>query len=129
VFLGLHAQSQVNYCDSVLVSLNQIDTTTSPDLIYFDVQVFGYSPNVGYPGFVLLNSIGDTIAYENFNTVLNVFTIMPNTTETRFLKVVQNFSLPFIGTLHLRIVGLLEIQLLHVSFHLTLVLSQLISMR
>ena len=101
VFLGLHAQSQVNYCDSVLVSFNQIDTTTSPDLIYFDVQVFGYGPNVGYPGFVLLNSIGDTIAYENFNTALNVFTLMPNTTETRFLEVVQNFSLPFSGTLHL----------------------------
>ena len=101
VFLELHAQSQVNYCDSVFVSFNQIDTTTTPDLIYFDVQVFGYGPNVGYPGFVLLNSIGDTIAYENFNTALNVFTLMPNTIETRFLEVVQNFSLPFSGTLHL----------------------------
>ena len=94
-------QTVPNICDSVLVSFNQIDTTTSPDLIYFDVQVFGYGPNVGYPGFVLLNSIGDTIAYENFNTALNVFTLMPNTTETRFLEVVQNFSLPFSGTLHL----------------------------
>ena len=101
VFFGLHAQSQVNYCDSVLVSFNQIDTTTSPDLIYFDVQVFGFGPNVGYPGFVLLNSVGDTIAYENLNTALNVYTLMANTTETRSLEVVQNFSLPFSGTLHL----------------------------
>ena len=88
-------------CDSVIVSFNQIDTTTTPNLIYFDVQVFGYGPSVGYPGFVLLNSAGDTIAYENFNTALNVFTLMANTTETRSLEVVQNFSLPFSGALHL----------------------------
>ena len=94
-------QTSPNECDSVIVSFNQIDTTTTPDLIYFDVQVFGFGPSVGYPGFVLLNSVGDTIAYENFNTALNVFTLMANTTETRFLEVVQNFSLPFSGTLHL----------------------------
>ena len=94
-------QTVPNICDSVFVSFNQIDTTTSPDLIYFDVQVFGYGPSVGYPGFVLLNSVGDTIAYENFNTAGNVFTLMANTTETRSLEVVQNFSLPFSGALHL----------------------------
>ena len=88
-------------CDSVVVSFNQIDTTTTPNLIYIDVQVFGYGPSVGYPGFVLLNSVGDTIAYENFNTAGNVFTLMANTTETRFLEVVQNFNLPFTGFLHL----------------------------
>ena len=32
-------------CDSVIVSFNQIDTTTTPDLIYFDIQVFGYGPS------------------------------------------------------------------------------------
>ena len=94
-------QTPPNECDSVIVSFNQIDTTTTPELIYFDVQIFGYGPSVGYPGFVLLNSVGDTIAYENFNTALNVFTLMPNTIETRFLEVVQNFSLPFSGALHL----------------------------
>ena len=88
-------------CDSVIVSFNQIDTISTPDLIYFDVQVFGYGPSVGYPGFVLLNSVGDTIAYENFNTAGNVFTLLANTTETRSLEVVQNFSLPFSGDLHL----------------------------
>ena len=88
-------------CDSVIVSFNQIDTTITPDLIYFDIQVSGYGPSVGYPGFVLLNNIGDTIAYENFNTAGNVFTLMPNATETRFLDVVQSFSLPFLGFLHL----------------------------
>ena len=88
-------------CDSVIVSFNQIDTTTTTDLIYFDVQVSGYGPSVGYPGFVLLNNIGDTIAYENFNTAGNVFTLIPNANETRFLDVIQSFSLPFGGFLHL----------------------------
>ena len=94
-------QTPPNECDSVVVSFNQIDTTTTPNLIYIDVQVFGYGPSVGYPGFILLNSVGDTIANENFNTALNVYTLMANTTETRFLEVLQNFSLPFSGTLHL----------------------------
>ena len=88
-------------CDSVIISFNQMDTATNPNLIYFDVEVFGYGPNVGYPGFVLLNNLGDTIAYENINTAGNVFTLMPNAIETRFLDVVQNFSLPFSGFLHL----------------------------
>ena len=96
-----NGQTPPNECDSVIVSFNQIDTTTTPNLIYIDVQVFGYGPSVGYPGFILLNSVGDTIANENFNTALNVYTLMANTTETRFLEVVQNFSLPFSGTLHL----------------------------
>ncbi len=99
--LMLNGQTPPNECDSVVVSFNQIDTTTTPDLIYIDVQVFGYGPSVGYPGFILLNSVGDTIANENFNTALNVYTLMANFTETRFLEVVQNFSLPFSGTIHL----------------------------
>ena len=55
---GIATQS---LCDSVIISFNQMDTTTTPDLIYFDVQVFGFGPSVGYPGFILLNSLGDTI--------------------------------------------------------------------
>ena len=94
-------QTPQNECDSVVVSFNQIDTTTTPNLIYIDVQVFGYGPSVGYPGFILLNSVGDTISNENFNTALNVYTLMPNSIESRFLEVVQNFSLPFSGFIHL----------------------------
>ncbi|MDP7567709.1 MAG: hypothetical protein QF383_04910, partial [Flavobacteriales bacterium] len=54
--LMLNGQTPPNECDSVVVSFNQIDTTTTPNLIYIDVQVFGYGPSVGYPGFILLNS-------------------------------------------------------------------------
>jgi len=88
-------------CDSVVIIYNYMDTTTTPNLIYFDVQVSGFGPSVGYPGFVLLNNLGDTIAYENFNTAGNVFTLMPNAIETRFLDIIQNFSLPFNGFIHL----------------------------
>ena len=93
--------STPSLCDSVEISYNQMDTTTTPDLIFFNVQVFGYGPSVGYPGFVLLNSVGDTIGYENINTAGNVFTLMPNSIETRSLEVIQNFTLPFNGFIHL----------------------------
>ena len=91
----------VSLCDSVVIIYNYMDTTITPNLIYFDVQVSGFGPSVGYPGFVLLNNLGDTIAYENFNTAGNVFTLMPNAIETRFLDIIQNFSLPFNGFIHL----------------------------
>ena len=91
----------VSLCDSVVLIYNYIDTTTTPNLIYFDVQVSGFGSSVGYPGFVLLNNLGDTIAYENFNTAGNVFTLMSNAIETRFLDIIQNFNLPFDGFIHL----------------------------
>ena len=50
---------------------------------------------------MLLNNLGDTIAYENFNTAGNVFTLMSNAIETRFLDIIQNFNLPFDGFIHL----------------------------
>jgi hypothetical protein len=91
----------VSLCDSVVLIYNYMDTTTTPNLIYFDVQVSGFGPSVGYPGFVLLNNLGDTIAYENFNTAGNVFTLMSNAIETRFLDIIQTFNLPFDGFIHL----------------------------
>ena len=91
----------VSLCDSVALIYNYMDTTTTPNLIYFDVQVSGFVSSIGYPGFVLLNNLGDTIAYENFNTAGNVFTLMSNAIETRFLDIIQNFNLPFDGFIHL----------------------------
>jgi hypothetical protein len=93
--------STFSLCDSVVINYSYMDTTIIPNLIYFDVQVSGFGPNVGYPGFVLLDQIGDTVAYENFNTAGNVYTLMPNAIETRFLDIIQNFSLPFNGFIHL----------------------------
>ena len=91
----------VSLCDSVALIYNYMDTTTTPNLIYFDVQVSGFVSSVDYPGFVLLNNLGDTIAYENFNTAGNVFTLMSNAIETRFLDIIQNLNLPFDGFIHL----------------------------
>ena len=93
--------STLSLCDSVVITYSYMDSSTIPNLIYFDVQVSGFGPNVGYPGFVLLDQLGDTIAYENFNTAGNVYTLMPNAIETRFLDVIQNISLPFNGFIHL----------------------------
>jgi len=88
-------------CDSININNISLNTSVNPNLISFDVQVLGYGPSVGYPGFVLFNSMGDTIGYENSNTAGNVFALMSNAIETRYLDVVQNFSLPFNGFIHL----------------------------
>ena len=85
-----------------MISFNQIDTTTNPKLIYFDLQTLGLdNGNFGYGGFVLLNDLGDTIAFENINTAGNVFGPLSYSTDTRILDVIQNFVMPFNGTLHL----------------------------
>ena len=93
--------STLSLCDSVVITYSYMDSSSIPNLIYFDVQVSGFGPNVGYPGFVLLDQLGDTVAYENFNTAGNVYTLMPNAIETRFLDIIQNFTLPFNGFIHL----------------------------
>jgi hypothetical protein len=89
-------------CDSVITSFTQIDSSSTPHLIHFDIQTFGLSNgNFGYGGFVLIDDFGDTIAFENINTAANVFGPMEYDTDSRMLDVIQNFTLPFSGTLHL----------------------------
>ena len=89
-------------CDSVITIFTQIDSSITPHLIHFDIQTFGLSNgNFGYGGFVLIDDLGDTIAFENINTAANVFGPMEYDTDSRVLDVVQNFTLPFSGTLHL----------------------------
>jgi len=100
-FFSQMSFTQEDLCDSININNISLNTSVNPNLISFDVQVFGSGPSLGYPGFVLLNSVGDTIGYENFNTAGNVFALMPNAIETRYLDVVQNFSLPFNGFIHL----------------------------
>ena len=80
----------------------ELDTTGNPHLIDFEIETFYTSSHwYGYSGFILLNNMGDTVAYENINTAANVFGIGPNTTEIRTLDVTQNLTLPFSGTIHL----------------------------
>ena len=96
-FLSYHPS-----CDSVVTSFTQIDSSSTPQLIHFDIQTFGLSNgNFGYGGFVLIDDLGDTIAFENINTSTNVFGPMEYDTASRVLDVIQNFTLPFSGTLHL----------------------------
>jgi hypothetical protein len=91
-----------NLCDSMNVTFIELDTTSNPHLIDFEIETFYTSSYwFGYCGFVLLNSTGDTVAYENINTAANVFGFGPNVTEIRTLDVTQNLTLPFTGTIHL----------------------------
>ena len=79
------------YCDSVIVSFTQIDSSISQHLIHFDIQTFGLSNgNFGYGGFILLDNLGDTVAFENINTAGNVFGPMEYDTDSRVLDLLQN---------------------------------------
>ena len=59
--------------------------------------------SIGFPygGFVLLNSLGDTVAMENLSTAGNVYGLIPYNTENRNLDIIQSINLPFTGSLHL----------------------------
>ena len=89
-------------CDSIDVNFTMLDVSATPALVHFDLNVLynsGYW--FGYCGFVLLDYNGDTIAYENLNTAANVFGIGSGITESRFLDIIQSFTIPFYGELHL----------------------------
>ena len=90
-------------CDSVFINNVQLNTNNVPHQIEFDVQTLGIhsNGNFGYGGFVLLNSLGDTVAYEDLNTAANVYGLMQYSTESRVLSLVQNINLPFNGFIHL----------------------------
>ena len=90
-------------CDSVFINYSQLDTNYAPNQIEFDVQTLGIhsNGNFGYGGFVLLNSLGDTVAYEDLSTAANVYGLMQYSTESRILTLAQNINLPFNGFIHL----------------------------
>jgi hypothetical protein len=90
-------------CDSVFINYAQLDTNYVPNQIEIDVQTLGIhsNGNFGYGGFVLLNSLGDTVAYEDLSTAANVYGLMQYSTESRILALVQNIDLPFNGFIHL----------------------------
>ena len=90
-------------CDSVFINYIQLDTNYVPHQIEFDVQTLGIhsNGNFGYGGFVLLNSFGDTVAYEDLSSAANVYGLMQYSTESRILALLQNINLPFNGFIHL----------------------------
>jgi len=91
-----------DFCDSMNVTFLELDTTGNPHLIDFEIETFFTSSHwFGYCGFILLNNMGDTVAFENISTAANVFGIGPTTTESRTLDVIQNLALPFSGTIYL----------------------------
>ena len=57
--------------------------------------------NFGYGGFVLIDQLGDTIAIENISTAGNVFGPISYDSDIRKLEILQNFSIPFNGAIHL----------------------------
>jgi len=89
-------------CDSVSTFFDYIDTLSSPSQIHITIETLGFgNNNFGYGGFILLNEAGDTIAAENINNAGNVYGLMQNNIENRFLELFQNINIPFSGTLHL----------------------------
>ena len=89
-------------CDSVITTFNYIDSSSTPYVINLSIETFDLSNgNFGYGGFVLLNDLGDTVAFENINTAGNVFGLMQYNTEIRTLEITQNITIPFYGSLHL----------------------------
>ena len=92
--------NQVNDCDSVNVVLSNMDLYLNQ--ISIDVNTLGLG-SIGFPygGFVLLNSLGDTVAMENLSTAGNVYGLIPYNTENRNLDIIQSINLPFTGSLHL----------------------------
>tara|TARA_B100001093_G_scaffold508406_1_gene570543 strand:+ start:1724 stop:2533 length:810 start_codon:yes stop_codon:yes gene_type:complete len=102
---GVNDTCILNYhpsCDSVISTFTYIDSSINPKQIYINVKTLGLNNNgFGYGGFILLNLIGDTIAFENINTAGNVFGLLQYNLENRQLDLLQNISFPFYGTLHL----------------------------
>ena len=89
-------------CDSVITNFNYIDSSSIPYVINLSIETFSLSNgNFGYGGFVLLNNLGDTVAFENLNTAGNVYGLMQYNTENRILEITQNITIPFYGSLHL----------------------------
>tara|TARA_B100001564_G_scaffold317427_1_gene293416 strand:+ start:216 stop:1061 length:846 start_codon:yes stop_codon:yes gene_type:complete len=102
---GVNDTCILNYhpsCDSVITTFTYIDSSINPNQINLNIQTLGLSSTgFGYGGFILLNLIGDTIAFENINTAGNVFGLLQYNLENRQLELVQNISFPFNGSLHL----------------------------
>lgn len=75
-------------CDSMVVDLVQWSTFSDTALV---VQLTNYgSSQFNYPGFIILDSGGDTVAVES----VNLFAIIPGSTSTHIVTVHPTASIP-----------------------------------
>ena len=89
-------------CDSININNISLNASVNPNLIAFELETYFTSSQwLGYAGFILLDTNGDTIAFENINTASNVFGIGAMITENRTLDLIQTINFPFTGSLHL----------------------------
>ena len=92
----------VALCDSININNISLNASVNPNLIAFELETYFTSSQwLGYAGFILLDTNGDTIAFENINTASNVFGIGAMITENRTLDLMQTINFPFTGSLHL----------------------------
>ena len=99
-FLSFGQIDPVELCDSIFVSFIEYNE----DLSYVEIGVsteFLSSYWFPYAGFMLTNYEGDTLATETLGSAGNVYGLGSNMTETRYLQIIDDFSLQFNGTIHL----------------------------
>ena len=93
--------NQLNLCDSIYVYPVNYDEINNTFQISIDVN-FSNEFWFGYCGLMITNSLGDTIALENFDTASNVYGLGPGMSELRYLTIDEaSLMLPINGQIHL----------------------------
>ena len=93
--------TQLNLCDSIYVYPVNYDEINNIFQISIDMN-FSDEFWFGYCGLMITNSLGDTIAQENFNTSSNVYGLGSGMSELRYLEIEQaSLMFPINGQVHL----------------------------
>lgn len=93
-FFGNSAWSQTN-CDSLIIDCCDFQLIGN-DTVFLTVENTATQAGYGYPGFILLNDMGDTMAMET----VNYFGIGMGQ-QVHVLDVLNQIDIPFTGTLQL----------------------------
>jgi len=86
----------VNICDSIMIDSLRFSNNI-PNAISLSAKTTILNLCVSYPGFILFNNNGDTIAKEN----VNYFCLGFNTYQTHLLQIINNPVLPMNGYIEL----------------------------